>query len=87
MDSPGPLCGHTPWLHLVWKCFALDRFVESGSWWGTGLSDDVSHIQFGTRHGRCFRVMTRGLEMCVLDGVNTRSLIGSGCESFSRGPL
>jgi hypothetical protein len=25
--------------------------------------------------------------MCVLDGVNTRSLEGSGCESFHRGQL
>jgi hypothetical protein len=31
--------------------------------------------------------MTRGLEICVLDDVNTSSLDGSGCEYFCRGPL
>ena len=31
--------------------------------------------------------MSRGLEIRVLDGVNVRSLAGSGCESFCRGPL
>jgi hypothetical protein len=31
--------------------------------------------------------MTRGLEIRVLDVVNVRSLAGSGCESFYRGPL
>ena len=49
---------------------------------GAGFSDDSSHILVGSSHGRCFRTMTRGIEMCVLDGVNTRSLTGSGCESF-----
>ncbi len=41
----------------------------------------------GTRHGSCGRTMTRGLEMCVLDGTNTRSVADVGCESFCRGPL
>jgi hypothetical protein len=35
--------------------------------WGTRSSDDVG----GSRHGGCSRVMTRGLEMRVLDGVRT----------------
>ncbi len=55
--------------------------------WGARSSDDVSHFLGGSRHGRCSRVMTRGLEMCVLDDVKVWSLAGSGCESFSRGPL
>ena len=55
--------------------------------WGTRFSDDVSHILVGVHHGCCSRVVTRGLEMRVLDGVNARSFTGSGCGSFSRGPL
>jgi len=35
------------------------------------------------RARRCSRAMTRGLEMHVLDGVNTRSLAGCGYESFA----
>ena len=31
-------------------------------------------------------MMARGLEMRVLEGVNTRSLPVSVCESFCRGP-
>ncbi len=31
--------------------------------------------------------MPRGLEKHVLDGVNARPLVGSGCGSFCRGPL
>ena len=38
----------------------------------------------GARHGRCDRAMTGGLEMCVLEDVNVRSVPGSGCESFTR---
>ena len=48
---------------------------------GAGFSDDVSHILLGVCHGRCVRAMTRGLEIRVLEGVNTRSSAGSGCES------
>ena len=50
---------------------------------GTGFSDDVSHILLGVCHGRCVRAMTRGLEIRVLEGVNARSITGSGCESFA----
>jgi hypothetical protein len=39
-------------------------------------------LRFGMCHGRCSRAMTRGLEMCVLDDVNTCSVDSSGCESF-----
>ena len=49
---------------------------------GVGFSDDVSHILLGTHHGRCTRVMTKGLEMCVLENANTWSIAGSECESF-----
>jgi hypothetical protein len=35
------------------------------------------------RARRCSRTMERGIEMCVLDGVNSRSLVGSGYESFT----
>ena len=73
----------------MWEYFPLARFVESGPWWGAGFSDDVSHILVGARHGGCCHVMTRGFEMSVLDGGNTRSLTGSGwgCEwgSWIRG--
>ena len=54
---------------------------------GTGFSDDVSHILLGARHGRCTREMTRGLETRVLEDAIVRSIAGSGCESFCRGPL
>jgi hypothetical protein len=47
----------------------------------------VSHFLGGSCHGRCSRVMTGGLEMCVLDGVNEWSITGSGCGSFCMGPL
>ena len=66
---------------------ALDCFEESVPWWwvhlGSGFSDNVSHILVGVCHGCCSRVMARGLEMRVLDGVNARSLAGSGFESFA----
>ena len=55
--------------------------------WRTRSSDDVSHFLGGTRHGRCSRPVARGLEMCALDGVITRSLAGFGCGSLCRGPL
>ena len=55
--------------------------------WEARFSDDVSHILVGVHHGCCFRVVTRGLEMRVLDDVNVWSFAGSGCGSFSRGPL
>ncbi len=32
---------------------------------------------------RCSHVMARGLEMCVLDVVNERSLVSLGWESFA----
>ena len=59
------------------------RFVESGLWWGSGFSDDVSHILVGDDPRSLVRVMTRGLDMCVLEGSNSWSLPGSGCESFA----
>ena len=34
-------------------------------------------------HGRCSRVMTRGLEMLVLEDPNVWSISCSGCESFA----
>ena len=37
----------------------------------------------GVHHGRCARAMARGLEMRVLEGVNARSVAGSGWESFA----
>ena len=84
MDSPDPLRGHTSRLRLVWECFALARFVESGPWWGgqNSLSDDVSHILIWDVSRSLFREMVRGLEIRVLEGANTRFLAGSGCESF-----
>ena len=63
---------------------ALACFEESVSWWfGSGFSDNVSHILVGAHHGCCSRVVTRGLEIRVLDGVNVRSLAGSGYGSFA----
>ncbi len=52
--------------------------------WGVRSSDDIGHILVWgvSRHGRCSREVTGGFEMCVPDGVNTRSLAGFGCESF-----
>ena len=34
-------------------------------------------------HGRCVRVMTRGLEMSVLEGINVWLIDGCGYESFT----
>jgi hypothetical protein len=57
----------------------LACFEESGSWWFlVGFSDNVSHILVEAYHGCCSRVATRGLDKCVLDDVNTRSLAGLG---------
>ena len=50
---------------------------------GAGFSDNVSHILVGVCHGCCSHAMARGLEMCLLDDVNTRSLAGSGFESLA----
>ncbi len=44
---------------------------------------NVSHILVGAHHGCCSRVVTRGLDRRVLDGVNTWSLAGVGWESFT----
>jgi hypothetical protein len=49
---------------------------------GAGSSDNIGHIPVWLWYGRCSRVVASGLEMCALDGVNTRSLAGFGCESF-----
>ena len=46
--------------------------------WGARSSDGGSYLRGGTFHGRCFRVMVRGLEMSVLDDDNMWSHIGSG---------
>ena len=61
--------------------FALARFVKDDPWW-VRISDDVSHILVGVCHGRCVRASEGGLEMSVLEDVNTWSVAGSGCESF-----
>ena len=54
---------------------------------GAGFSDDVSHIPLGVVSRSLSRVMTRGFEMCVLEGTtNVWSVDGSGpsgCESFT----
>ncbi len=55
--------------------------------WGTRSWDDVSHFLGGSRPDCCSREMSGGLEMFVLDGVNTWSLDGSGSGSFYRGPI
>ena len=73
-------------LHLVGEyllLFGLKNLALGGSGWDSLITQVT--FRFGTCHGRCSRVITRGLEMCVLDGVNTCSLPGSGCESFCRG--
>ena len=44
-------------------------------------------FRFGVWYGRCSRSVTGGLEMCVLDGVSTRSLTGFGCESLWQGSV
>jgi hypothetical protein len=64
----------------------LSRFVGCDSRCGDlDPRMTFSHFLGGTRHGRCSRVMTRGIEIRVLDCVNPRSLAGSGCESFLKG--
>ncbi len=58
---------------------ALACFEESDSWWFlAGYSDNVSHSLVGTHHGCCSRAVTRGLDGCVFDSVNTWSLVGLG---------
>ena len=66
---------------LLWAMLVRIVFIGSDSWWGTRSSDDIVTFLGGTRHGRCSRVMTRGLEMCGLDDSNMRSLIRPGHES------
>jgi hypothetical protein len=67
-----------------WGKLVLACFEESGSWWFlAGFSDNVSHILVGAHHGCCSRVVTRGLDRHVLDGVNVWSLTGFGWESFA----
>ena len=52
----------------------LSRFVGCDSRCGDlDPRMTFSHFLGGTRHGRCSRVMTRGLEMRVLDDVNVCS--------------
>jgi hypothetical protein len=41
-----------------------NRFCRIWLLVGTRSSDDIVTFLDGTRHGRCFRAMTRGLEMC-----------------------
>ena len=57
-----------------------NRFLGSGSWWGTRSSDDIVTVLGGSRRGRS-RVMTRGIEMSVLDVANRWSFIRPGHES------
>ena len=52
---------------------ALARFVEDDPWWW-------GHILLGVCHGRCVRVMARGLEMCFHEDANVWSIVGSGCD-------
>jgi hypothetical protein len=87
--SPDPLCGHTSWLCFFGECYSSLFCWICLLWWGARSwdRDDVSHFLGGSCQGRCSRVMTRGLEMRVLDGVNTWSLAGFGCGTFCRGPL
>jgi hypothetical protein len=64
---------------------SLARFAGFVSWGedldsGSRFWNDVSHFLGGSHHGCCSRVMVRGLEIRVLDGVNTWSLAGSGCD-------
>jgi hypothetical protein len=54
-----------------------------GSWWGARSSDDIVTFLGGTRQGHCSRSMTRGLDMRVLNDVDTQSLISCGCESIA----
>ena len=61
----------------------LKKLALGGGHLGEGFSDNVSHILVGLCHGCCSRAMARGLEMYVLDDVNTQSLAGSGYESFA----
>jgi hypothetical protein len=79
------------WAHVtvvfVLGMLLLFVLLDLGLGWGSRSWDTVSHFLGGTCHGRCSRTMTRGLEMFVLDDDNTRSLPGSGCGSFHRGPL
>ena len=76
------------WAHVVGALVVgiLVRivFVGDGSWWGSRSSDDIVTFWVVTLHGRCSRVMTSGLEIRVIDGVNTWSLIGPGYESSER---
>ncbi len=72
---------------VFWGRLLLFVLLNPVLGWGTRSWDDVSHFLGGSRHGRCSRAMTGGLEMCVLDDVNVKSFTGSGCGSFYRGPL
>ncbi len=62
------------------RCF----FEGCVSWWIQERDPLITEVTFwvGVRYGHCSRAVTRGLEMCALDGVNTGSLPGFGCESF-----
>ena len=72
---------------LQWKEGGIDGRVSSR----TGTSDRIvlthctgyaSRLRLvGVRHGRA-RVITRGIEMCVLEGANTWSIAGSPSESI-----
>ena len=64
--------------------FVVACFKGSGPWWfgRDSLTIQVT-FRFGTCDGCCSCEIRRGIEMCVLNGVNTRSLTSSGCESFT----
>ncbi len=74
-----------------WQYFVLPRFVQSDPWCGTGLSELMTQVTswLGVCHGCVVRVMTRlpGVSDTCSRVVNTRSIVGSGCESFSRGQM
>ncbi len=74
-DSPGPLWGHMSGCVCCGECFSCSFCWMCLLRWGTRSSDDVSHFLGGTHHGRCVHTMTRGLEIRVLDGDDTRLLI------------
>jgi hypothetical protein len=85
--SRDPLCGYTSRLRLFGECCSYSFCGTCLLGWGARSWDDVSHFLGGSSHGRCSHTMVGGLEIRVLDDVNTWSLVGSGCGSFWRGPL
>jgi hypothetical protein len=70
VDIPGPLVGHTTVFRLVGDYLLfllLKNLTLGGSGWDSPRLVTQVTIRFGVCHGRCSRVMARGLEMYVLD--------------------